>query len=349
MQVLSIETPQTKYNTLSFRQSAVNTKTSCTDDFIAETNRLNEKKQEGGWFAKTFRSTTAGLASAAIVLGYDIFAVMQLNKYKTRPYKRQQVAKKLLAGLVGATTVAIGVFVLIQKYLDKISDSSNQKNEELFNSLNKTNAKFNKSKMNSTTIGAVYDILSGEVTVNNSYSNDPIGRLQLKKLLKHELEHARQFEMIAALDDGIAKLNYAVFCGYRDNMMKDPLAIKEIRIMYDEIQKDSLGKYDNAKVKLGSSYGEGVSLKAFITGLKMFLDDANVDYKNLPMLINEEHYKEAVEKRGPLTDSEKEEAQRYLEAYKNYPTLDFWETINPFSKYRTNALEKDARKASRSK
>ena len=46
---------------------------------------------------------------------------------------------------------------------------------------------------------------------------------------------------------------------------------------------------------------------------------------------------------------EKIKAEKYYEAYLNYPPLTILNLFNPFSPYRTNILEKEARKAARSK
>ena len=192
--------------------------------------------------------------------------------------------------------------------------------------------------MNSSYVGALYDVISGQVSVNSTYTNDPLGKIQLKKLLKHELEHAKQFEMIASLDNGIEKLNEIVLEGYKEAMLKDPQAVHEVNIMYEELQNDTEGKYDKETVPLGIACSE-VPVKAFVNGLKTILNNKDYDYKKLPMIINKEHYEEATKKRGKLSEEEKKLAEKYLEAYKDYPGLNFWQTMNPFSKYKNNILE----------
>ena len=67
------------------------------------------------------------------------------------------------------------------------------------------------------------------------------------------------------------------------------------------------------------------------------------------MLIDAEHYKKAVEKRGPLSEEEKVKAEQYYQAILKYPVMAGLNILNPFSGYRSNLLEKEARKASRSK
>ena len=62
-----------------------------------------------------------------------------------------------------------------------------------------------------------------------------------------------------------------------------------------------------------------------------------------------EHYKKAIEKRGPLSDEEKIKAEEYYQAVLKYPHMAGINLINPFSGYRSNILEKEARKASKSK
>lgn len=348
MQITSINTAPKIFNKPNFRQGSSGKSFAFTDNFISETKKLTEKTREGNWMAKTFRSATAGWAAAAILIGYDAFALFKINKLKNVPYKRQKMARKLLAGMAGVGAIAVAAFITIQKLLDTTIDNSIKRNEELFNKLNKTNAKFNPKKMNSSYVGAFYDVLSGKVSVNSTYTNDPIGKMQLKKLLKHELEHAKQFEMIASLDNGIEKLNEVVLDSYKEAMFKTPNAVNEINIMYEELKKDTEGKYDKITVPLGIG-GAEVPVKAFVNGLKIMMEDKNYDYKKLPMIIDKKHYEEAIGKRGKLNEEEKKLAEKYLEAYKDYPSLNFWQTINPFSKYKNNILEKEARKASRRK
>ena len=67
------------------------------------------------------------------------------------------------------------------------------------------------------------------------------------------------------------------------------------------------------------------------------------------MIIDVEHYKKAIEKRGPLSDEEKIKAEEYYQAMLKYPHMAGINLINPFSGYRSNILEKEARKAQKSK
>lgn len=348
MRIQSVNNFQIYDTKPSFRQEIPEKSFALTDSFISETEQLSKKNKEGNWLAKNLRSITASWVSCGLVLAYELAFVAKIKNI-TDNIQKKKMSKKFLIGLAPVCLLAIGVFAAIQKAIDKNAHKSAKENENLFNSLNKTNAKYNKDSMNSMTTGAVYDVISGNVTVNGSYSSDPLGRLKLKKLLKHELEHAKQFEMIASLEDGTEKLNYTILKSFAEAIAKTPGAVREINSIYEELQNDTEGKYDNVKINIGGSHNDGVSVKKYITGIKLLLDDKNIDYKKLPMIINKEHYQEALKKRGELTEDEKKEAENYLKAFQNYPPLNIWNTINPFSAYWTNPLEKGARKASRQK
>lgn len=337
-----------QYTRPIFRQEPTEKDFSATEKFISDTNLLYEKNSKGNWFTRNFRSTTASIIACSLILAYETIALIKAKKIKN-PEEKKELAQKFLIGLLPVSLASLGAFFGVQKLIEKDSEKYQEKNEELFNKINKTNAKYNKKTISSGTIGAMYDVASGDVTVNNTFTNDPIGRLSIKKLLKHELEHARQFELIASLDDGIERMNHAFIKNFYVVMKKNPEAVKEILIMEDELKKDVEGKYNDIKIKIGNTYSEGISAKKFIIALKMMHDDENIDYKKLPMLINKEHYEEAIKNRGKLTEAETKEAEAYLDAYSNYPNMNFWQVINPLSKYKTNPLEKGARKASRRK
>ena len=50
-----------------------------------------------------------------------------------------------------------------------------------------------------------------------------------------------------------------------------------------------------------------------------------------------------------MSEKEKIKAEEYYQAALKYPVMTGFNLINPFSGYRSNVLEKEARKASRSK
>lgn len=185
---------------------------------------------------------------------------------------------------------------------------------------------------------AKYNIINGEIELNKDFINDPIKRIYLDKIIKHELEHAKQFEMIASLDYGIEKLNYALMKNISSNI-KDNVVAEGIIAVNDILQKNTSKDFDNITITI---QGAEVNMKKYFKGMATLLQNPNCTYKDIPMIIDKSHYLKAIEKRGPLTEEEKEKAEEYYKAYLKYncTTSDI---LNPFSqKYNKNILEKDA-------
>ena len=86
-----------------------------------------------------------------------------------------------------------------------------------------------------------------------------------------------------------------------------------------------------------------------------FTHSTSVDFRSvlhvardihIPIIIDAEHYEKVIKEKGPLTKEEAEKAELYYQAQLNYPTTNFFTTLNPFSKYYDNLLEKEAYKES---
>ena len=80
--------------------------------------------------------------------------------------------------------------------------------------------------------------------------------------MKHEIQHARQFEMIAGLENGLAKLNYASIYPTVQFTLKNPLALSQFKDIIKDLNNDKLGLYDNIKVPIS---GAEINLKKYIT------------------------------------------------------------------------------------
>jgi len=319
------------------------------DQFIKDCETVENNRLDGGLSSKLFGSPTALLTGLGVT-GLGELAILTKHAKKVKKLSDgaknalRRTLKKQLFAVYAVGLVAMGI---IQAWQNRIIDRKNPKIEQLFDIYgNDTNAKLSDKHVRSNVVGACYSPVDGRVDMNKNYINDPIGKLMLKKYMKHELQHARQFEMIAGLDDGIKKLNYAIFKNIYNQMKNNPQAIKELKKMNEELKNNTSGKYDATTIKLN---GAEVNLKKYIQTLNIFIENEDASYEDIPMLIDEEHYKKAIKKHGPLNEQEKIKAEEYYNAQLEYKPLTFWNMFNPFSAYKNNLLEKEARKAARTK
>lgn len=309
------------------------------DQFIDDSKRVEDKRIQGNFFAKNFGSPTATYTGLGFILLGNLGLLIKNCKNK--------INKNLLLISTAINITGISIWAIIQKYQNKKINQETSKIKELLEEYGSdTSAKLNSQNLCSNTLGAQYNFINGSIEINKNYIHDPIGKLLLKKIMKHEIQHARQIEMITGLDQGIEKLNYAILNNIANYMKQNPRALAEIKIISEDISKDILGKYNNVKIPIN---GAEVDLKNYIKALEQLINNQYTSFENLPIVIDAEHYKNALEKRGPLSENEKVKAEKYYQALINYPLLTGINLINPFSGYRSNLLEKEARKASRSK
>ena len=320
------------------------------DEFIKASNALEEKRIKGNKIQKYTSSLTAGLAALKVfTAGFIPLMVMIKKNPKSAMNEIQKKAflKKALPLYFGTIIATIGTWIGIQHWHNKNIDKETPHLTKVFNEQNiDTNAKLSKKHLRSSSIMAQYNIINGEIEYNKNFSIDPIGKTMLKKYIKHELEHARQFEMIASLDDGIKKLNYALVKSFAYNFKNDTEAVYTIKELDRILKADKNGNYDNTTIYL---QGAKVNLKDYVFAVSAILDNPNLHYNDLPIIVDTKHYEEAVKKRGPLSNEEKQKAEKYYEALQVYTVPQGLEILNPFSKYKTNLLEQEARKASRRK
>ena len=167
--------------------------------------------------------------------------------------------------------------------------------------------------------------------------------LSLKKSIKHELVHAKQFETIARSKDGIKKLNFAV-ASQTANSIKDIKGADEFYSkMVQEIKQDNIGKYNNLKINMN---GSEVDAKKYITAVNTLIQNKDATYNDIPIFINEKHYQEVIDKEGGLTLDEEKKADEYFKALSEYSApKNTFEAFNPFGEYRNNILEREAYEA----
>ncbi len=169
--------------------------------------------------------------------------------------------------------------------------------------------------------------------------NDPFYNRKCKKLLKHELVHAKQFETIARMDNGIEKLNFS--CLKRvTKYCQNPIIKNEFIDIYNDIQSNP-AKYENKIIYIDNA---PVNFKNYITAIYTLLTNKNATYEDIPMIINRDYYENVRKTKGALTKEEEKKAELYYQAQIDYPRLTIFQLFNPFGAYRNNLLEKEAYK-----
>lgn len=298
------------------------------------------------------------------LFNYPIFSILSLpliaqftyNLVKTKQLKKQITKKLLPQDALKAyakknimTTLAFLMFYILSiittnKYI-KYKQEKEYKNTtpeiDAFNKKEGANINLSVKNLGYTPISALMDSFSGNLVINKNFQYDPILALTHKKhLINHELVHAKQFILIARSENGIEKMNYAVL----KNILKNftPNSEKEINEIYTEIQNGGIEKYKNQTFEKN---GIKVNLIDFITAIYKLINEPNTSYKDLPIVINKDYYQKIREKKGKLSPQEELKADKYLEAYLEYPNkITFFSGLNPKSTYKQNLLEKEAYK-----
>ena len=319
-------------------------------EFLSDAKRLEDTRINGDIFSKNIGSITGIYGGCGLILGGELVLLKMLNKAKKEgltPELRKALNKKIRIALAGLLAIGIGIMAVVQRWQNKLMKEKSPLPEKYLQEYGQdTSAKLSDTNFRSMNIAASYNQLNGVIEVNKNYLYDPIGKLFVKKYMKHELQHARQFEMIAASENGIEKLNYAIFKNTAKAMKNNSFAYAQITEVINDINNDKTGKFDNVTF---SNAGAEINFKDYIKGLDILLNNEDAKPEDLPMIIDVEHYKKAIEKRGPLSDEEKIKAEEYYQAVIKYPHMAGINLINPFSGYRSNILEKEARQASRAK
>lgn len=321
------------------------------NQFVKDLNSVEDSRLKGNFIARNLGSPTAYWGGLGIILLGELACFAKIRSAKKSDMTTLKLKKafknKMLLILSGALAGGIAFGVAVQKWQNKIIDKKSDKPQEFLERFGSdTSAKLADKHLRSSILAAQYNIINGTIEINKNYIHDPIGKKLVEKYIKHELQHARQFEMIAGLDNGLEKLNYACFYNLANNIKKNSVALAQIKNVIDEINNDTNGRFNNIKVPIS---GAKVDLKNYVRALDIMINNPQAKPEDVPILIDAEHYKRALAKRGVLSETEMQKAEEYYQAMLKYPVMSGLNLFNPFSGYRSNILEKEARKASRTK
>ena len=315
------------------------------DKFIKDVDKSVELQKKGNIFTRYIWSTTALIPAAMLVLPYEFHNLYKLNKLKKAgeiellKVGKQSFRKTFPWLCSGAVALYAGLEYLFSRNFDKKYEKYKQDFERINTS---TDAKLADYTVNANVMGAMCSPISGNVVINRNILRDPISSRRAIKLLKHELVHAKQYETIARSENGIKKLNYAVMKS-SSRSVDTPQGRNEVTLIYSDIINDKSGKYDNLNL---SVLGAEVNLKNYITALYVLLNDEKCGIDDIPMVIDEKHYQNVVDKKGKLSQQEEIKAEQYYQAQLSYPLATPLKMLNPFSDYYDNLLEKEAYKES---
>lgn len=318
-------------------------KENTADSFIRSTKKAYEKRAHKPGI-KGFWSLSAVTAGMTTFLCYDIYSSRKYHRLKKtniksaiEKFKKQDKKDFLCAALLGYAVIKALQFIFSlnsDKKLQKLKDDFDKINSEI-----NTNTKLDSQPINSSYIIGGYNFGNGDIGFSYATACDPYLQSKQKGVIRHELTHAQQSELIARSENGIKKMNYATAHIVANNIKKKPLA----RLVYDEtykdIQEDKTGKYDNVEIYLGS---QKTNFKNYITAIHTLMTNPDASIDEIPMFINEQHYREVAQKKGKLSPEEEQKAQQYFEAAKNYTIPGGLGIYNPWNPYYSNLLEKEA-------
>lgn len=310
-----------------------------TDSFISATKTQEEIDITGSWLKRNFGITTAA-APLLMAYFYDLFQIGKVLSSKLPKTQFKQLAgKSLRNGFIATASGAILTFVM-NKYFNSKTDRNYDKLKKDFNEINTdTNAKLADKMICSNLLAALYNPVSGQIQFNKNVVNDPILSRRIDKKIKHELVHAKQYETVARSQDGIKKVNFATVCQMKNNIEQKNLK-SGFDAIYDDI-KNNGDKYNNVNIKINGGSAE-VNLKDYIEAIHTVLNNPDATYNDIPMVINAEHYQEVIDKKGMLLPEEEIKADEYYKAMLDYKPVSFFASLNPWSDYRQNLLEKEA-------
>lgn len=331
------------------------------DEFIRQQTASVEKLKKGSFASKYLGSITA-VIPLILTMCYDIFTLAKCKKLKKAGQIKalKQHAKSSLIKLLSAFTVSFAALFGLPHYFKQGEKKHFDEIKKYFDNTNKTSAKLSPNTLKSSIIAAAYCPMTGKIIIGNIKLNDPLSRLTLKSVIRHELVHAKQYETIARSKDGIKKINYAVLYNFANQIKNNP-AIKAIKKCslgnakqeklvdteywkvingrHEAIINDKTGKYDNIKFPMLDTQ---VDLKKFVLAIHILLNKKDATYNDIPILIDTKHYEDAIKKNGALSAAEEKKANLYYKATLEYPNVNFWQGLNPFSDYYNNILEKEA-------
>ena len=316
---------------------------SVADKFIKETQKFSKENKQGSWYSRNCCFPTLNIPIVGGILAYSIHSINKIKKLDKLGNKKmaKKSALKMVKTLPLISAVGFGVILTLGKLFNAQTNKNYEEVKKYFNSVNKTHAKLAAETFNSTSTGAYYSPANGEIAINNIQINDPYSRIQTKALIKHELVHAKQYELIARSKDGIKKINYICLKNVIPMLKNDLKTANDFERIYNEIQNDKTGKYDNILLTLPDAK---VHFKNYITAIHILYNNENATYNDIPTFINEKHYQEVIQKEGNISETEEVKANKYYNAAINYTIPTSKNMFNPFSDYHNNLLEKEAYK-----
>lgn len=338
----SILTSKINPNFKELRKDTVDIKENAADKILRENREQNEEKYKQSGFSKY--ANIAAFPAMATLFGSYFYGINKILKAKKQDISKVEfniISKNVLKKCGVISLAAVAGWGILSSYFNNQRSKYIAETRNYFNQINKTGAKLSEKEFNSSYASAFYNGASGEVCINKNNLNDSWSNYKNKFTLKHELVHAKQYEIVARMDDGIRKLNYAMFKNDANRLKNDAVKKQMIDCAYIDIISDKTHKYDNANF---SYDGYEIPFKDYITTLHKLINDEEKSYADIPMLINEKHYEEVKAKYGKLTPEEEQKAKVYYDGILNYISADSLSAFNPFSEYRNGILEKEAYK-----
>lgn len=263
-----------------------------------------------------------------------------IKEEKLKEFNNNSLKKMGLALAITIIPIYFVTDYINQKYKDK-NIAKAKKQIDDFNEKNNVDIKFACSQIDKKNINIIggFSPISGQIHLPEKILEDIFNStLRQKSIINHELIHAQQHILMACSENGINKINY--ICAKKASERISEKQKLKIQNIYQEIVNNNDNKYKNKITKIN---GYEINFVNYVTALYKVLYDENANPDNIPIIINKEFYEQAKLAKGKLTKEEENKAQLYLQAYEKYPAkIGFIETLNPFSSYRRNLLEKEA-------
>ncbi len=324
------------------------------DKLIRGSNELKKQQenQKPSFFQKLFRHPTLSITPLLPLNIGIIYLLVKgaklLSKIKKPSIPKKMIKKEFKELLIKGSKQLMALAALApvlyfamdflnkknkNKHFDKAAKIVNDFNRE-----NNSDVKFVEQPIDSSMIGAMADPFSGRIILGEQFNNDMIlANTHQKHFLNHELVHMKQYMLIARSKDGIEKLNYLVLKRLANKIDKNEI--------YNAYQETKSGLTENYKNATMDRFGYKINMVDFVTAMYKIIFEKDTTYKDIPIVINEDFYRQHKNSKGELSEKEEKKAQQYLEAYENYPAkIDFLQLYNPLSEYRQNLLEKEAYK-----
>ena len=317
-------------------------------------NSYLDKKNDSnlGFFTKLLNHPSLIIIPLLPSSCYDTYSIYknillkkQIKNSLIEEEKLKEFKNKSKKFEIGLFLTAIPLY-FITDYINKKNKNKNLKKAkeqvEKFNIQNQTNINLtNKSsKSKSILTAGSFNGVTGELFLPDKIPGDIImGNIMQKYIIKHELIHAQQYMLMAKSKDGIERLNYIV--AKRTSESFDEQTKKDICDNYLNIL-NATNNYDKP-IKINNYE---VPAKNLIIATYNIIKEKEKNPKNIPIIINKNFYEKAIMPKSPLTQEEELKALKYFDAIEKYPKkVSFLQSINPFSDYNQNLLEKEASKA----